>query len=146
MKQMIVTFLVLISAVGCQHHTQPNETIQGSPEVAEAIHDFQNKPRHENDYATPRILLALLKQGMSQNEVKEILGQPSSISTNDIGVYWNYGLFYSQFIEIQFNEDGVVEKVNSTLETQQNRPNQSLDLTVKTPVDPVSVLRTAGQA
>jgi len=25
-------------------------------------------------------------------------------------------------------------------------PNQSLDLTVKTPVDPVNVLRTAGQA
>ncbi len=84
-----------------------------SIELSEVISDFQTKPRYEDDYRIARKLLLLIKEGMTRNEIRDILGEPSRLHGG--GRHWYYGLFYSQFIEVRFNEVDKVDMVSSTL-------------------------------
>ena len=122
MKWTLIALVGSLSLIGCQRSpvsSQPDSVPRPS-DIATAIRDFQTKQgaRFENNYAVPRKLLPLLKPGLSQGDVREILGEPSSVSTNDLGICWIYGLFYSQFIEIRFSPDGTVKKVTSTVESR----------------------------
>jgi hypothetical protein len=120
MKLIIIGIAGIIIASGCQQHPRATDPAPWPPEIAKAIHDFQATPdaRHENDYAVPRKLLPLLESGLSQNGVKAILGDPSRVNSNSGGIYWHYGLFYSQFIDIHFDSEGRVQKVISTIDNK----------------------------
>lgn len=82
-------------------------------ELLESIAAFQASPRYVEDYKTARTLLPLIKVGMTPQEVKAILGEPSQAHSSDES--WYYGLFYSQYIVVRFGADGEVDKVFSTL-------------------------------
>ena len=120
MRRIIICMAGIILVTGCQRQSQRTDSAH-PPDIAAAIQAFQTKQgaRNENDYAVPRKLLPLLKPGLSQGAVREILGEPSRVSTNDLGIFWNYGLFYSQFIDIQFGPDGRVRAVSSTIKEEE---------------------------
>lgn len=116
MKLIVSISLGVLLISGCQPNTQ-SDSSQFSLQVTQAIQDFQGNPgaRYENDYTVPRTLLPLLKPGLSQNEVKAILGSPDTFSTNEQTISWSYTLFYSMFINILFDENGKLAEVHSPL-------------------------------
>jgi hypothetical protein len=83
-------------------------------DLQEAIHHFQANPNDRTQAAQK--LLPFLKPGMDKHQIEEILGKPSR------GLYsepsWFYVLFYSQFIDVYFDEEGRVTRVISTVTTQ----------------------------
>lgn len=56
-------------------------------------------------------LIPHLKIGMTTQEVESLLGKPDRILSD--GSYWNYGLWYSQFISIRFDTNGKLIKMNA---------------------------------
>ena len=117
MKHFKVIAIIILILSGCHRDKTQVISDQLSPEIAQAILDFQSEPgaRYQDDYAIPRKLLPLLKPGLSQHEVVALLGQPDAIRMNDNTVSWSYTLFYSMFINIRFDENGELADIQSPL-------------------------------
>jgi len=116
MKLVIISLVGILLVSGCHNTVPESGPAKFSPGIAKAIHEFQTKSRAEDNYAVPRKLLPLLKLGLSKDEVKEILGEPRKITTGEQGgSYWSYGLFYSMFIDVEFNREGKLVEVQSPL-------------------------------
>ncbi len=79
------------------------------PEVAAAIAEFKAKPGFRQEAA--KKLVPLITLGMSAQEVREILGEPSSKAQDREGAVWHYGLFYSDLLTVCFGSNGKVRKV-----------------------------------
>jgi len=119
MKHIFQSLAFALLITGCHSADPHGSSEEHPPEIVQAIAAFKTDARYADDYAIPRKLLPLLKTGLSKDEVEEILGEPSKKRTNDVGVaIWHYGLFYSQFIEIEFDPDRTVRNVTSTIETR----------------------------
>jgi len=74
---------------------------------------FINKRRHIANKLIPH-----LKIGMTTKEVESLLGEPDKISSDGSYSYWNYGLWYSQFISIWFDANGKLIKMNACASPQ----------------------------
>ncbi len=81
-------------------------------EIQMAIEEFKNNPGFRNEPA--KILVPLLKIGMTTDDVEHLLGKPDSERQLDEGTAWGYGLFYSQFIDVHFDSDNKVEKIQAS--------------------------------
>ena len=84
-----------------------NTTTNLSAELAQASTNFKANPGFRQEAA--KKLIPLIKQGMNTNEVKALLGPPSSITEN--GQSWDYVLFYSQVLFVKYDTNNLVEKI-----------------------------------
>jgi len=76
-----------------------------------AIEEFKNNPGFRNEPA--KILVPLLKIGMTKDDVESLLGKPDEISDLTSCTKWYYGLFYSEYIDIQFDSDDKANKIQA---------------------------------
>jgi hypothetical protein len=89
----------------------PKSPTQSDSMLAKASADFQLKK--SNRVAEAKALLPALKTGMDKNSVIALCGIPDE--ERDNGAHWFYSLFYSQFLEISFDDGGKVVKIVSTV-------------------------------
>lgn len=75
-------------------------------EIAKASAEF--KADQYFRYEPAKKLAPHLKIGMTTQEVQALLGKPDKKSNNDS--LWEYTLTYSQFISVQFDSNGIVQK------------------------------------
>ena len=72
--------------------------LMSDPDIAEASKEFKNNPGFRHGSA--KKLIPYLTTGLSKDEVSSLLGNPDKI--DERGALWEYVLFYSLFIDIQF--------------------------------------------
>lgn len=120
MMRYTSAFVVLLILVGCQRDTEDGRPAALPEAVLSASSAFREgvSARHRDDYAIPRKLLPLLKTGMPEAEVEALLGKPDEIRKTDRGTSWSYTLFYSMFIDVQFDERQSVVRIDSPLLAQ----------------------------
>jgi hypothetical protein len=85
--------------------------------------DLHEAARQFREQRGPRMnaarnLLPFLKPGMHMQEVEELLGPPSRQKAWDGGVGWTYILYFSQTLSVQFDDDGRVTRVTSSVATR----------------------------
>jgi len=87
---------------------QQQESSGVNSQVVEASSEFKNRPGDRQKAA--RIILPLLKTGLSRDDVKNLLGPP----TKEIGDgrIWCYILFYESAMDVYFDANGKLEKVS----------------------------------
>ena len=86
------------------------------PAVLEASKEFKQRPGFRHGPA--KTLIPHLKNGMSKNSVKTLLGDPDHVAED--GSLWKYTLFYSLFIDIRFDKEDRVLDVDSCVLTNMN--------------------------
>jgi len=77
-------------------------------EIAKASSEFKEDQYFRTEPAIK--LVPLLKIGMTIHEVESLLGKPNSKRESDGNLFWIYTLDYSQFISIEFDSNGTVQK------------------------------------
>lgn len=110
---LVATILIcvgLIYLAGCGN-SEPKTEI--SEEVSVASAKFKANPDFRQDAATK--LMSHLKVGMDMQEIDNLLGEPTKKSEQQDGVHYFYSVGYSQFLSIQFDSTGKVQKIVSSL-------------------------------
>lgn len=87
-------------------NTPSNDEDDISPEIMSIITQFKTQTWDRREPAEK--LLPLLKKGISLQRIVTILGKPDSI-------VWDYTLFYSSALIIDFDDTGKVKKITSDL-------------------------------
>jgi outer membrane protein assembly factor BamE (lipoprotein component of BamABCDE complex) len=91
------------------------------PPLAEAIAEFKANPGFRQKVANK--VLPHLEAGMTKEEVESVLGRPDRTEENPRGVRWHYSLFYSMFVNIQFDHDGTLSSLDACADsTTDTRP------------------------
>jgi hypothetical protein len=100
---VLIALTTLVSIIAVLLRKNPHEM---NPEISAAVAEFKANPGFRQKVANK--VLPHVKAGMTQQEVKCILGKPDQIQKSAEGVRWQYSLFYSMFIDIQFNHEGTL--------------------------------------
>jgi hypothetical protein len=94
--------------VGQTGRVSMNDSAIADKQRQEATVEFKNRKGDRQKAA--QILRPLLKQGMSRQAVKELLGAPSFETDNGSG--WAYVLFYESVLAVHFDAAGNLMEVN----------------------------------
>ncbi len=131
----IVKVLLLIAAIaaisigafllrGTSDARDPALAAPADPAFAEAVAEFKANPGFRQKVANE--ILPHLEGGMTQQEIKAILGEPDRVQESAEGERWHYSLFYSMFIDIQFNREGALSSLDACADaTTDTRPGGS---------------------
>jgi hypothetical protein len=76
---------------------------------AEILSAFKADEMGLRRFQVARKVVPLIRTGISQKEVEDLLGSPSGTLNN--GQTWHYVLFYSAYLDVRFTTNGTVEKV-----------------------------------
>jgi outer membrane protein assembly factor BamE (lipoprotein component of BamABCDE complex) len=80
-------------------------------EIAKASAEFKADQNFRSEPA--KKLIEHLKIGMTLEEVESLLGNPNKKKESNGSLFWFYILGYSQYLDIQFDSDGKVKKIES---------------------------------
>jgi hypothetical protein len=86
-------------------------TVELKSEIQKASEKFKKSPGFRTEPA--KVLVPLLKIGMTTGEIESLLGKPDNKKVSDESTFWMYSLFYSQFIDVQFDPDNKVRKIQA---------------------------------
>jgi len=110
-KFYLIIFAVVIVVViaGTIIFLMIDRTPSPAAEIAKASAEFKANPGFRQHAASK--LVPHLRIGMTTNEVENLLGKPDNVREYGDGVLYEYGLFYSLFINVQFDSNGKVQKI-----------------------------------
>lgn len=80
-------------------------------EIAKASAEFKADQNFRSEPA--KKLIEHLKIGMTLEEVESLLGNPNKKKESNGSLFWFYILGYSQYLDIQFDSDGKVKKIEA---------------------------------
>jgi len=105
----IVVVIIVLGIIGLIALFMKGNGQDSAREIAKASAEFKANPGFRQDTASK--LVPHLKIGMTTDEVESLLGKPDNEREYGEGMLHEYGVFYSQFIDIRFDSNGQVEEV-----------------------------------
>lgn len=115
---LVVVIIITISVLGIL--LMRNSEPELNPEITKASTEFKANPGFRQHVA--KKLIPHLKIGMTTQEVEALLGEPDRKSED--GLFWKYTLFYSQFIDIRFDDNLKVREIEGCVPTQSDERNK----------------------
>jgi hypothetical protein len=104
---LAVVIVVLIT--GTIIFLMRDDTLKPEEEIAKASAEFKANPGFRQHTASK--LVPHLRIGMTTNEVESLLGKPDNEREYGDGVLYEYVLFYSLFLDVQFDSNGKVQEI-----------------------------------
>ncbi len=108
-KLIILALVIVVVIAGTIIFLMSDSGANLEREVAKASAEFKANPGFRQHAASK--LVPHLRIGMTTNEVENLLGKPDNVREHGDGVLYEYGLFYSLFINVQFDSNGKVQKI-----------------------------------
>jgi hypothetical protein len=108
---IIIALLIVVGVAGLVAFLMTDRRQGPEGEIAKASAQFKANPGFRQDAASK--LVPHLRIGMTTNEVESLLGKPDSEREHGDGVRYEYGLFYSQFLDVQFDRNGKVQEIEA---------------------------------
>jgi hypothetical protein len=108
---IILAVLIVVVIAGTIIFLMIDRTPPQEAEIAKASAEFKANPGFRQLAASK--LVPHLRIGMTTNEVENLLGKPDNVREHGDGVLYEYGLFYSLFINVQFDSNGKVQEIEA---------------------------------
>jgi len=106
---IILAVVIVVVILGTIIFFMIYRTSAPESEIAKASAEFKANPGFRQHVASK--LVPHLRIGMTTNEVESLLGKPDNVREYSDGVLYEYGLFYSLFINVKFDSNGKVQKI-----------------------------------
>lgn len=108
---IVIALLIVVGVAGLAAFLMIDRRETLVEEIAKASAEFKAN-RGFRQHAASK-LVPHLRIGMTTNEVESLLGKPDNEREYGDGVRYEYGLFYSQFLDVQFDSNGKVQEIEA---------------------------------
>lgn len=108
LAQLLLVVIAVVSVALLLLRNTGNDT---DPAIAKASTEFKSNPGSRQKVANK--LLPHIQGGTSIAQVRSLLGEPDKAVQSPDGMQWHYGLFYSMFIDIVFDEQNKVKTLQA---------------------------------